>query len=256
MNHGPLLFFGLLLTLMVSWFSFLIAPHLQFGHEEMAVIEETGQSYPYARHGEALQGAEVYRANGCNYCHTQQVCPPSAGRDLARGWGKRRTVARDYLRDRPVMLGQVRFGPDLANLGGRETNCQALLLKLYNARVVIPASTMPRYPYLFDQRPLKPGALPSPDALALPPVHMPGPGLEVVPRPEALQLVAYLQSLKAEPLFFEVFPPVRPKPATDAVSAATNAPVASTNAAPAGLATPNTLPAPVPVASTNSPSPR
>jgi hypothetical protein len=36
------------------------------------------------------------------------------GADLARGWGRRRTVARDYLRDQPVMLGTVRFGPDLA----------------------------------------------------------------------------------------------------------------------------------------------
>jgi cytochrome c oxidase cbb3-type subunit 2 len=206
MNHGPLLFFGVFFALTVSWFGLVIAPHLQFGQQEMVVIEETGQSYPPARPGEARQGAEVYHANGCQYCHTQQVRPRSTGADLARGWGKRRTVARDYLRDQPVMLGSVRLGPDLANLGARETNAHTLLLKLYNPRIIIPGSTMPRYPYLFEPRRLKPGATPSPDALALPPAFAPGPNLEVVPRPEALALVAYLESLKAEPLFFEVFP--------------------------------------------------
>ena len=38
-----------------------------------------------------------------------------------RGWGKRRSVARDYLFiDRP-MLGSLRIGPDLANVGTRQS---------------------------------------------------------------------------------------------------------------------------------------
>ena len=61
MNHGPLLFFGVFFALTVSWFGLVIAPHLQFGQQEMVVIEETGQSYPPARPGEARQGAEVSR---------------------------------------------------------------------------------------------------------------------------------------------------------------------------------------------------
>ena len=244
MNHGPLIFLGVLLALTASWLSLVIAPHLQFGQQELVVIQDTGQSYPPARPGEAVQGAEVYRANGCQYCHTQQVQPQNAGPDLARGWGKRRTVARDYLRDQPVMLGSLRFGPDLANLGVRETNTHTLLLKLYNPRIVIPGSTMPRFPYLFEQRRIKPGTSHSPDALALPVAFAPAPHVEVVPRPEALELVAYLESLKADSLFFEVFPPPGPKPATNAVAGATNVATAlSTNRSGTGSIATNAPPA-------------
>lgn len=248
MNHGPLLFLGVFVAAAAAWFGVVIGPHLQFGNQEMVVIEETGQSYPVARSGEALQGAEVYRANGCNYCHTQQVRPAGEGADLARGWGKRRTVARDYLRDQPVMLGNVRFGPDLANLGLRETNALPLLLKLYNPRIALPASSMPRYPYLFEQRRLKPGGGPSPEALPLAGVFAPPPGFEVVPKPEAYTLVAYLLSLRSDALFLEVLPPLPPKPATNATETA----VGDTNAVPAATST--NAPSPSAAPETNAPT--
>jgi len=38
------------------------------------------------------------------------------GPDIARGWGKRRSVAEDFLFDQPVMLGSQRIGPDLNRL--------------------------------------------------------------------------------------------------------------------------------------------
>ena len=41
------------------------------------------------------------------------------GTDMARGWGKRRSVAEDFLFDSPVMLGSQRVGPDLASVGSR-----------------------------------------------------------------------------------------------------------------------------------------
>jgi cytochrome c oxidase cbb3-type subunit 2 len=207
MNHGPLLFLGVLGAIAASWYGLVVGPHLQFGQQAMVTIEQTGRDYPAARAGQAHQGSEVYRANGCFYCHTQQVLPYGDTADLDRKWGTRRTVARDYLRDQPAMLGRMRLGPDLANIGMRETNRLTLLLKLYNARIAVPSSTMPRYPYLFEQRKLRPGQTPSPDALPLPEAFSPGAGFEVVPRPEADALVAYLQSLHAEPLFYEVFPP-------------------------------------------------
>lgn len=202
----------------------------------MAVIEETGESYPGARNGLALQGAEVYRANGCQYCHTQQVRGASEGSDIARGWGKRRTVARDYLRDQPTMLGNLRFGPDLANIGARQYSTNDLLLKLYNARLIHPKSAMPRYPYLFAERVLPTGAVRSVDALQWPMGAATPAGVEVVPTADALALVAYLQSLKSEAVFFEIFPPPRPKPATNLVAGVdTNAPAVggATNTPPA-----------------------
>ena len=46
------------------------------------------------------------------------------GPDLARGWGKRRTVAEDFLFDSPVMPGSQRVGPDLADVGDAPAGCQ------------------------------------------------------------------------------------------------------------------------------------
>ncbi len=247
MNYGPLVFLGVFLAVAASWFGAVVGPHLQFGDQETVTIEATGQSYPLARSGEARQGAEVYRANGCVYCHTQQVRANGEGADIQRHWGVRRTVARDYLRDEPVMLGSLRLGPDLANIGARQTNSFALLLKLYNPRIITPGSSMPRYPYLFDQRKLGAGQAPSPDALPLTGPFAPPPGYEIVPRPEAHQLVAYLGSLRADPPFFEVFPPPPPKPATNQMAIADGA----TNATPPTAVGTNV---PAATAGTNAPS--
>ncbi len=157
------------------------------------------------------------------------------GADIARGWGPRRTVARDYLRDHPVLLGQVRYGPDLANLGARQTNATRLYLKLYNARLEMPGSTMPRYPFLFEERRLRPGVQPSPDALRGFGFEPP-PGVEIVPRPEARQLVAYLLSLKADTLFYETYLPrpsaAQPTAAGPVAATATNAPAPNAPAPP------------------------
>jgi cbb3-type cytochrome oxidase cytochrome c subunit len=72
-NNGPLLFFGILATLASSFWGLLLAPQLQIGGQQPAVLESTGQFYPSARPGLAQQGAEVYRAQGCVECHSQQV---------------------------------------------------------------------------------------------------------------------------------------------------------------------------------------
>jgi cytochrome c oxidase cbb3-type subunit 2 len=256
MNHGPLIFLGLLAAVAVSWFGLVVGPHFQFGQQEMVAIEEGGLSrnYPQARSGEAAAGAEVYRANGCQYCHTQMVRAHGEGLDMERGWGSRRTVARDYLRDRPAMLGLVRFGPDLTNIGARETNAHRMYLKLYDPRIVLPGSTMPRFPYLFEERRRKAGTAPDVEALQLPPGFGPGDGFDVVPRPEARALVAYLGSLRSEALFFEVFAAATRKgtnrvesagAGTNAsVTVATNVTAAATNAPPGAEAKPKATPAP------------
>jgi len=73
MNNGPLLFLGILATLACSFWSLLIAPQVQIGRQQTAVLETTGESYPALRPGLAQQGAEVYRGLGCVECHSQQV---------------------------------------------------------------------------------------------------------------------------------------------------------------------------------------
>ena len=118
----------------------------------------------------------------------------ATGPDIVRGWGMRQSVAEDYLYDQPVQLGSLRAGPDLANAGARaDANWQ--LLHLYAPRSVVKGSTMPPFRYLFEVR--KIGREPSPDALKLPPEFVPPAGCEVVPKPEARELAAYLLSLRA-----------------------------------------------------------
>ena len=67
----------------------------------------------------AERGRQIYAANGCVYCHSQQVRADYAGSDIERKWGVRRSAPRDYLYERPVVLGKMRLGPDLSNIGKR-----------------------------------------------------------------------------------------------------------------------------------------
>jgi hypothetical protein len=74
---------------------------------------------------------------------------------------------------------------------------------------------MPPFRWLFSERPVRPAAARSADALPLPPAFAPPADWEVVPTPDALALVRYLQSRHAEALFYEVFPPAGAKPAAN-----------------------------------------
>lgn len=195
MNYGPLLFFGIFLTVASSWCGLVLIPQIQFGRQEPVKIEETGELYPQARPGLARQGMEIYKANGCIYCHTQQVRTESFGADIARNWGTRRTVSRDYIFDKPVMLGTMRTGPDLSNIGLRQASLNWHYLHLYDPQITSKGSVMPPFRFLFEQR--KIGEKPSPDALALPKEFAVAPGYEVVPTERAKVLVQYLLSLKA-----------------------------------------------------------
>jgi cbb3-type cytochrome oxidase cytochrome c subunit len=134
------------------------------------------------------------------------------GPDIARGWGSRHGVAEDFLYDYPVQLGSLRAGPDLANVGARLPDANWQLFHLYAPQSAMPGSLMPAFRHLFTTR--KVGNAPSPDALHLPKELAPADGYEVVPKPEAKQLVAYLLSLNANvPLFDAPYtPPATSKP--------------------------------------------
>lgn len=227
MKSTPLIFLGILVGLAGSWWGVVVAPQLQLGSAPTVLAKEIGQQYPPNRPGLAQQGAEIYRSEGCNACHSQVVRPAGFGHDLLRGWGTRRTVAQDYLRDTPVMLGSVRVGPDLSNMGVRmgagDTNIQPAMVAhqlkhLYHPRTVTPHSVMPAYPYLFVKRPA--GATPSPEALKLEGAFAPEAGMEVVPTPAAEALMAYLLSLRSTVSLREA--PVI-LPSTNEVKQATNA---------------------------------
>ncbi len=195
MNYGPLLFLGILLTLAGSWFGLVLTPNRQLGDLQPNVNTNTAAVYPQPLPGEAAQGREIYRSMGCNYCHTQQVRPDGFGSDIQRGWGKRRSVARDYIYQKPVMLGSSRTGPDLTNIGERQPSYDWHLTHLYNPQTTSKGSIMPPYAFLFEKRKIGyEGA--STNALKLSGEFAVEPGFEVVPKPEAMQLVEYLRSLK------------------------------------------------------------
>lgn len=200
MNQGPLFFLGALATLSASWYGLVIAPRLQLGDlAPHATTNETGTvTYsPVDRGGAAHQGAEIYRAQGCVECHTQQVRPASEGSDLARGWGQRRSVARDYVFDVAPLLGSGRLGPDLANYGERLGTNAFPMVRLYHPRSMTnnAASLCPGAPYLFQVQKLKDVAV-STEALVLTGAVAPKSGTQVVPSLEAHQLAAYLASLR------------------------------------------------------------
>jgi cbb3-type cytochrome oxidase cytochrome c subunit len=125
-GFAPLIL-GILATLAFSWFGLAYIPDLQIGHLEPQSDEEGTDIYPMPRSGMAERGRRVFVANGCFYCHSQQVRADYAASDVdlqrwaapspRPTWGDRRSAPRDYIFDRPVLIGRTRLGPDLANIG-------------------------------------------------------------------------------------------------------------------------------------------
>ena len=113
------LFLGIFGIFAFSWLGMTVVPNLQIGSLNPQTDEDGGDVYPAPPSGMAVRGAQVYAANGCVYCHTQQVRPDYGGSDLERKWGERRSAPRDYVFEPLVMLGKMRTGPDLANVGHR-----------------------------------------------------------------------------------------------------------------------------------------
>ena len=137
-----------------------------------------------------LRGRAQYVALGCLYCHSQQPRAVDQAPDGARGWG-RASVASDYFYDRPHQLGTMRTGPDLLNVGARLPSRDWHLSHLYQPRAISPWSVMPAFPFLFS---LKIRANLEDVTVTVPTKYAPKMSV-IVARPEALDLVAYLQGL-------------------------------------------------------------
>jgi cytochrome c oxidase cbb3-type subunit 2 len=144
---------------------------------------------PYS--AEQLRGRQVYIANGCVYCHSQQPRDVGLAPDALRGWG-RASVAADYHFDQPHLLGTMRTGPDLFNIAARQPSDDWHLGHLYQPRAYTAGSTMPGFPFLFTEQttPSSPGQ----KAINLPPAYA-KPGVTVLPTQDARDLVAYLLAL-------------------------------------------------------------
>ena len=144
-----------------------------------------------------------------------QVVVTALGPDISRGWGRRRTVAQDYVYDLPVQPGTRRAGPDLANVGSRLPDANWHLRHLYAPRADVVGSTMPPYRFLFEKRRVSKAS----DALQLSGEFAATAGYEIIPTEDARALAAYLVSLRAETPLFEA-----PFTAPTAPEVSTNAP--------------------------------
>jgi cytochrome c oxidase cbb3-type subunit 2 len=110
---------GVFLAVAMPFGALVISSQVQLGSLGRAPAEEGGPLFPSREPGLAIQGRAVYVSLGCVSCHTQQVRPAGQGSDIARGYGVRPSVARDYSQQPQVLLGDRRLGPDLANFGVR-----------------------------------------------------------------------------------------------------------------------------------------
>lgn len=207
MKNGPLFLLGLFLSALIAWSGIVLGSHAQIGSLGQFFDEGEGLAFPQRPTGLAARGHLVYADLGCASCHTQQVRRPDFGNDAARGWGERQSVARDYIFQARPQLGDSRFGPDLANLGGRKPQpptADSLYMLLYAG-----SESHPPYRFLFETRAV--AGEPSAHALKLSGKAAPAPGHEVVPSERARTLVAYLQNLNAG----YDYPEARPLPKSE-----------------------------------------
>jgi cytochrome c oxidase cbb3-type subunit 2 len=142
-------------------------------------------------------GRQVYISNGCVGCHSQQV----RNVDMDKTWGERPGIAADYAlsvrksiwQNAGTLMGTERTGPDLTNIGARQPSQDWHLVHLYNPRTVMPQSIMAPYPWLFV---IKDKAEKGDVKVNVPEEFMHGQKGVVIATKDALNLVAYLQTLK------------------------------------------------------------
>jgi cytochrome c oxidase cbb3-type subunit 2 len=196
MNRAPLIFLGIFFALAFSWTGIVLTNQISYGSLQPVYDETEGKSFPQQTPGLAARGKLVYQDLGCIYCHSQQVRRPGYGADIERGWGERQSVARDYIRESRVLLGSMRTGPDLRNIGARQTDRTWQYLHLYDPQITSAGSIMPPHRFLFETRKII--GQPSPKAIQdkLPASARPPAGYEIVPSERAESLVEYLLSLK------------------------------------------------------------
>ena len=208
MEKPSTLFTGIFGAFILSCGAMVLLPNSQIGALQPQVTWDEGQNSPSDEYPVKLEnalghrvGQRTYVENGCFYCHSQQVRDPQYGPDMERGWGIRRTVARDYIHEDVPLLGNSRTGPDLTNFGSatwrnepaEDTRKPAkrdaawVFKHLYAPRTIVKDSNCPPYPYLFERKEV--GERPSSDAVAV------DGNFQIVPTADARNLAAYLLSL-------------------------------------------------------------
>jgi cbb3-type cytochrome oxidase cytochrome c subunit len=212
------LFLGIFGTFAFSWAGLTLIPNWQIGHLDPQADEEGTDIYPQPKSGMAQRGRKIYAANGCVYCHSQQVRADYAASDIDRKWGTRRSAPRDYIFERPAFLGKMRLGPDLSNIGKRAPSEEEN------------ASPSPA-----------PAASPGASPAANPPAPAPSPNAKAANSPAAAPNASPAASANASAApATSPAPPSSPVPANSPAAATSPAPATSPASSPASAeATPN-----------------
>lgn len=131
----------------------VIAGALHFGRNRwpaavalgsVAVLATTAPASTKSAATTVERGRAVYLAEGCIHCHSRYVRPGSS--DVAL-WGPASDPAA-VLAEKPVLIGNRRQGPDLANVGARRSEAW-LKFHFLAPRDFAPDSPMPSYAHLF-----------------------------------------------------------------------------------------------------------
>ncbi|WP_454915336.1 cytochrome-c oxidase, cbb3-type subunit II [Xanthobacter sediminis] len=94
-----------------------------------------------------LAGRNIYVREGCYNCHSQMIRPL---RDEVERYGHY-SLAAESMYDHPFQWGSKRTGPDLARVGSKYSDVWHQE-HLHNPRSVVPASIMPSYPWLAQNK--------------------------------------------------------------------------------------------------------
>lgn len=151
-------------SLALSFIALGLLPILEMQQQ----VEETTPETFQAMSDEEALGFEVYKREGCMYCHSMFVRTTDA--DTSR-FGHP-AEAWEFQEQYPQQWGTRRIGPDLSRVGGQYSD-DWHLAHLFDPRSTVPDSVMPAYPWLFTE-----------DEAG-----------DVHPTREGEALVAYLQSL-------------------------------------------------------------
>ena len=94
-----------------------------------------------------LAGRDIYVAEGCYNCHSQQIRPLFAETERYGDYSK----AGEGIYDRPFQWGSRRIGPDLAREGGRQNHLWHFE-HLREPSAMVNGSVMPAYPHLVNSK--------------------------------------------------------------------------------------------------------
>src|SRR5690554_3095292 len=131
---------GILIAVVISFAAIIeIIPLFS----QASVVEPVDGLKP--RNALQLAGQNIYVAEGCYGCHSQQF-RPFVDETLRYG---HYSLAGESVYDRPFQWGSKRTGPDLARVGGRYSD-EWHEIHLIDPRALVPESNMPGYPWLAE----------------------------------------------------------------------------------------------------------